>query len=61
MKLHEFMNIIMYYCKKFKPDGSKSLLYDGTSSIFDYVLSLIIIPALFIIHKRFMIEISKSN
>ena len=43
-------------------DGSKSLLYDGASSTFDYVLALIvIIPALCIIYKKFMLEISKSN
>ncbi len=46
----------------FVTDGSKSLLYDSASSAFDYVLSVIvIIPALFIIYKKFMLEISKSN
>lgn len=88
MKLHEFMNIIMYYFEKFKTDayikvatimligglglacgqtifvtdGTRSLVYDGASSTFDYILALIvIIPALFIIYKKFMLEISKSN
>lgn len=43
-------------------DGSKSLLYDSASSTFDYVLSsIVIISALFIIYKKFMLEISKSN
>lgn len=46
----------------FVTDGTRSLVYDGASSTFDYVLALIvIIPALFIIYKKFMLEISKSN
>jgi len=46
----------------FVTDGTKSFFYDGASSTFDYVLALIvIIPALFIIYKKFMLEISKSS
>lgn len=88
MKSHELINIIMYYCEKFKTDtyikvatimligglglafgqtiyvtnGSASFLYDGASSVFDYFISSVVIAyALFIIYKKFILEISKSN
>lgn len=46
----------------FITDGDRSLLYESFPSSFDYVVAImILIPALFIIYKKFLIDISKSN